>query len=126
MLPLGTPVFNNSQRFLSKVKSIDLSSRVISGLIETPGDSASFLRFATIENTSHERDILTKIGLRRAFVYFPILTQSRIDCPGMVASIFCIRDVMSWVSFVLRVYLEEPSGHSFMPLTTKLNLRSGL
>ena len=83
------------------------------------GVSVSFLWFAKMLVTSHEheheRDSLTRIGRRFLFVYFPRLTQLRIELEGIDGSAFCITFVTSSISLVIRVCLVEPSGHSFIP-----------
>ncbi len=63
MLALLIPVFVSSHLFFKRIASISLSSRVISGLIATPGLSASFLRLFRTFETSQVRTSFTKIGL---------------------------------------------------------------
>ena len=63
MLTLLIPVFVSSHLFFKRIACISLSSRVISGLIATPGLSASFFRLLRTFETSQVRTCFTRIGL---------------------------------------------------------------
>ena len=101
------PELKSSQLAFRSADSISCSSLDISGFIEIPGVSVSFLWFAEMLITSHERDILTRIGRQFLFVYFPRRTQLQIELEGIDLSAFCITVVTSSISLVIRIYLME-------------------
>ena len=62
-------VTEGMKRVFRSADSVICSSLDMSGLMETPGVSASFLRFARMPVTSQEQDSLTRIGPQFLFVF---------------------------------------------------------